>query len=230
MESRVTEKNNFVYLTVALVLLLLGSALAQSVTGLWGRMISSLLVLLPLVAAYVSLRFSDHFGRFVLWTMGLWVIAGAIGEYTETGRDVVHLLILLVFFFSIGRRIGSMVLMTGSVDGNKVVGSIALFLIIGLGWTVVYLLIVALTDGAFNGLADVPWNEGFSHAAYFSFVTLTTLGFGDVSPIHPVAEVFVYLEATAGVFYMAIVVASLVSAHLARNEKSHEGGKYEREQ
>ena len=220
MATRVTEENNFVYLTAALVLLLLGSALAQSVTGGLGRLISSVLVLLPLAAAYISLRFSDHWGRFVIWTTILWVVVGAIGEFTDTGRDIAHLLILLVFFFSIGRRIGSMVLMTGSVDGNKVVGSIALFLIIGLGWTVVYLLVVAVTDGAFNGLADVPWNEGFSHAAYFSFVTLTTLGFGDVSPTHPVAEVLVYLEATVGVFYMAIVVASLVSAHLARGENN----------
>nr|WP_269764034.1 potassium channel family protein [Shewanella benthica] len=49
--------------------------------------------------------------------------------------------------------------------------------------------------------------------AYFSFVTLTTLGYGDISPISPFSQVLVYMEAIAGVFYMAIVVASLVSSN-----------------
>lgn len=55
-------------------------------------------------------------------------------------------------------------------------------------------------------------HENFSDAAYFSFVTLTTLGYGDILPITPIAKVFAYLEAIIGVFYMAIVVSSLVSS------------------
>ncbi|MCV5959457.1 potassium channel family protein, partial [Escherichia coli] len=50
--------------------------------------------------------------------------------------------------------------------------------------------------------------------AYFSFVTLTTLGYGDISPLTPLAQVVVYLEAITGVFYMAIVVSSLVSSNI----------------
>ena len=53
-----------------------------------------------------------------------------------------------------------------------------------------------------------------SNAAYFSFVTLTTLGYGDISPLTPLAQVVVYLEAITGVFYMAIVVSSLVSSNI----------------
>ncbi len=69
-------------------------------------------------------------------------------------------------------------------------------------------------------MVQLPWGENFSNAAYFSFVTLTTLGYGDISPTSPVAQVIVYLEAIAGVFYMAIVVASLVGASQTNQEKN----------
>ena len=60
----------------------------------------------------------------------------------------------------------------------------------------------------------ISWGQNFSNAAYFSFVTLTTLGYGDISPLTPLAQVVVYLEAITGVFYMAIVVSSLVSSNI----------------
>jgi voltage-gated potassium channel Kch len=47
---------------------------------------------------------------------------------------------------------------------------------------------------------------------YFSFVTLTTLGYGDMSPTTPTAQVLVVLEAVTGMFYLAIIVASLVGS------------------
>jgi voltage-gated potassium channel Kch len=47
---------------------------------------------------------------------------------------------------------------------------------------------------------------------YFSFVTLTTLGYGDISPVTPIAKVLVILEAVVGMFYIAIIVASLIGA------------------
>lgn len=58
-----------------------------------------------------------------------------------------------------------------------------------------------------------PWVDNFSTVTYFSFVSLTTLGYGDISPAEPFSRVVVYLEAVIGVFYMAIVVASLIGAH-----------------
>ena len=53
---------------------------------------------------------------------------------------------------------------------------------------------------------------------YFSFVTLTTLGFGDLLPVSPLARFLVYMEAVPGVFYMAIVVSSLVGARMPKSE------------
>jgi hypothetical protein len=93
------------------------------------------------------------------------------------------------------------------------VGSIALFLVMGLGWAAIYLLLINFNPTAINGIEHSDkWGSNFSVVTYFSFVTLTTLGYGDYSPNSPLAEVAVYLQAITGVFYMAVVVSSLVSA------------------
>jgi hypothetical protein len=52
-------------------------------------------------------------------------------------------------------------------------------------------------------------------AVYYSFVTMTTLGFGDISPLQPLARYLTYLEAVTGQFYIAILVASLIGVRLA---------------
>jgi hypothetical protein len=59
---------------------------------------------------------------------------------------------------------------------------------------------------------------------YFSFVTMTTLGYGDISPVAPLARSLAYLQAVVGQMYIAILVAGLVSAHVAaRTERSDSG-------
>lgn len=136
--------------------------------------------------------------------------------------NLMMLLLMFAFFWGTFSSICRQILFSGSVDSNKVVGSIALFLLLGLQWALVYLLILAFSPSAFGGIDQVPWGQNFSQMAYFSFVTLTTLGYGDISPNTPFAQVVVYLEAIAGVFYMAIVVASLVSAGLAQKVSEQE--------
>ena len=125
---------------------------------------------------------------------------------------------MLVFFIGTFRAIVRQVLFSEGVDNNKIICSVAQFLLLGLMWTTVYLLILEFSPDAFTGLTHQPWAENFSRVAYFSFVTLTTLGYGDISPKLPLAQVVVYLEAMTGIFYMAIVVASLVSARPMRSK------------
>ena len=61
-----------------------------------------------------------------------------------------------------------------------------------------------------------PWHQASLQLIYFSFVTLATLGYGDISPATPIGQVIVILEAVTGTFYMAIVVASLIGAYFGQ--------------
>jgi voltage-gated potassium channel Kch len=130
--------------------------------------------------------------------------------------EFLSLALLFLFFASLLHTAGRQVLFVGKVDSNRIVGSISLYLLLGLLWTLIYLFLLMIDPEAFRGLEAETWREAFPRAAYFSFVTLTTLGYGDILPTNPVAQFFAYMEAVAGVFYMAIVVASLVSIGISR--------------
>ena len=84
-----------------------------------------------------------------------------------------------------------------------------------------YILLNQLEANAFSGIQDKNWLNSFTDFTYFSFITLTTLGYGDILPTTSTARFLVFMEAIVGVFYMAIVVSSLVGAALnnAQNKK-----------
>ncbi len=98
------------------------------------------------------------------------------------------------------------------VSINEIVGTFNMYLIMGYAWSYVFMLIEFCAPGSFQP-AGTSGSIGLRFI-YFSFVTLTTIGFGDTIPVSPLAQMFVILEAIVGQFYVAIVVAYLVSMHI----------------
>ena len=88
-------------------------------------------------------------------------------------------------------------------------GAIVLYLLIGLIWAVIYSAISLHVPNAFAGSVGV--NAGLSDWVYFSFVTLTTVGYGDITPVAQGARALATLEAFIGQLYPAIIIARLVS-------------------
>jgi hypothetical protein len=75
---------------------------------------------------------------------------------------------------------------------------------------------------AFNGIVvDGDIHNKLPQIIYYSFVTLTTLGYGDISANNGIAQFLAYTEAIAGVFYVAVIVSALVSARIETAKKSH---------
>ena len=209
--EKTSKKNNFVYLTVALVLLLFVSALADQVPEGIGQHLVQAFTLITIIAGISSTNTTRTWFRTGVSFLLAGIIVAAMGKWLEhAGLEYLSLLILIGFYMWATWLAARQVLFTGPIDGNKVVGAICIYLLMGLVWALSYLFIAQAIPGAFNGLEQLPWYENFSDAAYYSFVTLTTLGYGDISPVVPIARFLVYMEAIFGVFYMAILVASLV--------------------
>ena len=80
------------------------------------------------------------------------------------------------------------------------------------------LLLMRAEPESFSGIATTDWQESYLRMVYFSFITLTTLGYGDIAAALPVSRFFVYLEAIVGQFYLAILVASLISMRFSGSE------------
>lgn len=110
----------------------------------------------------------------------------------------------------------SRVFQAGPITRQRIEGAIAAYLLFGLMWAEVYQFVDTLRPGAFR-FPSSPAGESdrFSPLLYFSFITLTTLGYGDILPVHPVARSLAMLEALMGQLYPAILIARLVSMELA---------------
>jgi voltage-gated potassium channel len=85
-------------------------------------------------------------------------------------------------------------------------------------WNSVYLLLIALDPESFHFSRAL--DAGGKDFTYYSFVTLTTLGYGDITPVTDPARSLSLLEAVMGQLYLAVLVARLVGIHIAQsNEK-----------
>ena len=129
MGNKITEQNNFYYLTVALIILLVSSSLDQVLHITWLDKIMQGITLLTFVVCLVSLRFDSGWYRFLLSLAVTWIALVIIKELLDFKQiDIAMLVLMLSFFFGTFKSIMRQILFTGSIDNNKVVGSLALFL------------------------------------------------------------------------------------------------------
>jgi hypothetical protein len=111
----------------------------------------------------------------------------------------------------------------GPVTAHRVKGAIAVYLLFGMTWALLYGLLDQTLPNAFNlpllGEAFTP--ERQETLTYFSFITLTTLGYGDITPVHEISRMFVVMEGLIGQLYPATLLARLVSLEIMHREKPH---------
>jgi len=118
----------------------------------------------------------------------------------------------------------------GRVTMSRVLASLCAYLMIGLVWAEVYAAVVVVSPGSFNtslGWGQMDTGDVVTRAVYFSFVTLTTLGYGDITPATDTTRSLAVTEAIVGQLYLTVMVARLVGlfvAHELAHEHSGAGG------
>jgi voltage-gated potassium channel len=133
--------------------------------------------------------------------------------------DIADLALLAIFVAFVAGVILLEILRETHVTMDTVFGGICIYLLAGVAWALVHDAIEAGSPGSYL-IAGQPFtlSQGgharFPEFSYFSFVTLTTLGFGDIVPVHRLARALCTLEAVIGQLYVAIFVARLVGLHL----------------
>ena len=121
-------------------------------------------------------------------------------------------LILIIFVVA---HLLRFVLRAPSVNTEVLCASISAYLMLGLMWTMAYWLVDQLTPGgafSFNTNAGTRSINGFN-GFYFSFITLSTVGYGDITPISKIARWLAAMEAMTGLLYVAVLIARLVSLY-----------------
>ncbi len=214
----VTRENNFIYFTLALVALLLASAVVDSMPDDSDLMVVEGLILVTQIVAFTSLDFGRRWRWFVALSFLLILGANLLRRFSDwDSAPVTALCFMLVFYLGVAANVARSVLFRDRVTMNIVVGAMAIYLLLGLIWATVYLLVMDFFPHALHGIEHKYWGDNFSRALYYSYVTMTTVGYGDITPAIPLTRTLAYLQAIVGTFYMAVVVASLIGSRQHRH-------------
>jgi Ion channel len=129
-------------------------------------------------------------------------------------------IIVLILFFSV--TILAYVLEGARVTMDKIFAAVCVYLLIGYGWTFAYTLVDELQPGAFVFQSTVPPSKyaRVLEMRYFSFMTLTTVGYGDIVPHASASRTLAALEGVTGQIYLTVLVARLVGLHIVHAGRS----------
>jgi len=215
--------NNFSYLLIALLLFIFGVPVASNLD-------------------LISLQMSRVLGASSLLAVGVWSLRGAGRLYSAgmlvaiTGivlsilsvvreSDMLHVITLLAMFvFLLLATINAFrqIAVGNDISLNRIVGAVCVYLLLGVMWSLAYNVLEYLQPDSFKGLTELVspvWNPDW---IYFSFVTITTLGYGDITPLTQTARSLTVAEAIVGQFYIAVLVAGLVSAYISSKRDSND--------
>jgi hypothetical protein len=208
----------FTSLLVAILSLLVARSFVTSSAALSVLLYASFLVVF---VATILMLFERRRSRIGMAVLGLPSLAGILADYlfpAQTGGagmllfhfiSAVFLLVTVVVVLKSVFRMTDM-----SADGVN--GAFCGYLLLGLVFSHLYCLVDSVRPGSFavsENVGAFPRDDGTRHAllTYFSVVTLTTLGYGDVTPHSGPAQTLAWVEAMLGQFYVAVIVAELLA-------------------
>jgi hypothetical protein len=201
----------FLFLFLALLLVMLVSPFLDD--SLLHRSFMVVLFGLVLLTA-ILIAGGRHHHRIVALMLGIpWLALSLFGLLVDAQAMVIYanllasLFCLYVIFIVLSHLIDA-----ETVDLNILLGAASVYLLLALTWTASYLIIIQLDPAAFS-LVHGESRPYFHQFLYFSLTTLTTVGYGDITPVHPFAQIWSTMEAVFGTLYMALLVARLVGLY-----------------
>jgi hypothetical protein len=214
-----------VQLLVALVVLLMSAPFVEELEG--GGLILSVLFSLVLLAAVVAVANRKRTFAIALILAVPAITARWINYFQPrlVHPSVFLVCSLLLLGFVIGHLL-HFILRAPVVTVEVLCASIAAYLMLGLMWTVAYWFVDQVTPGgafSFNNERGEHSINGFT-GFYFSFITLSTVGYGDITPVSRAARWLAAMEAMTGLLYVAVLIARLVSLYSshAKSEDSEQ--------
>jgi voltage-gated potassium channel len=216
------QARKYLVLLLTMVATIVVQPLAQGFLG--GLLISDVLRNL-LVVTVLFIVFQRRHVRLMSLLIGLPVIVSNWAHYTlperfELPLGVIHHTFLVALLGFAAAVILRRIFERKVVRGDDVIGAICGYLLAGIAWGSLYLLVELLVPGSFSVHQAIAgqlggWYSRQSLFDYYSLMTLTTIGYGDITPIRPPATSLTWIEAMFGQFYIAVIVAQLVGLRLA---------------
>ena len=212
---------NFFYLLVSLLLLILVTPVLTDLTVLPAGVVRAVGFSTVLAVGVWSLQGSRRsflIGMF-LAVVGI-VVSLAATLFELRAYELLSMLAFVAFLIVAIIEALRKVIWSQVINANRVTGAVCVYLMLGLLWGAFYSVLHTISPDAFrlpagevNVVTTSTWN-------YYSFVTLTTLGYGEIVPVSATARTLAFAEAVTGQLYVAILVAGLVGAYIAEGQKT----------
>jgi voltage-gated potassium channel Kch len=221
--ARLRDPSLTALLAVQLLIIFVLVPVSASSTGLPASVPAALLLTFMSIAVFLAE------GRWTVFA-GLALLAASGGVvYMERGvpgmssRIAVAGMSLLIYA-TLSTLVLSAVFGPGAINAHRIRGAIVLYLNIGLMFASVDRIIAETIPGAYHGLPPSENLRGLNAAmTYFSFTTLTTVGYGDITPIHPIARSFAMLESIIGPLFPATLLARIVTLEIEARRSAPKG-------
>ena len=219
MQTKLHSRPDLLILISLLLLVLLYPALDR---GNLRRLILLVLTFAPVVLSTVRLSQTRSWMWPSVLLMGSAVISGLAGTFfpnpillaLKWGTLAAFFGLTVVGLFSYIRN-------ARSVVREHLYTAVSIYLLLGMLWFALYCVIDLISPGSFGSSGNVLTNHQ-SELLYFSLVTLSTVGYGDVVALKPEARMVAALEGMAGVLYVAITVAILINSFRREDSSSSE--------
>jgi Ion channel len=201
---------------LAILLLLIFVVFPLAGLGWLGKFIVDLVLSILLLSGAVATKRSRTLTILVV----LMTIAGLVVHWTgvyvpKFGHPVLESILLLSCLFAFAAVTLTQVFSPGAINLHRVLGAVAAYLLIGLMWSYAYSLADLMVPGSIHPtMSSQESTAPMGRYVYFSFTTLTTVGYGDIVPVHPVARTLAVAEALIGQLYPAVLIAGLLGMAL----------------
>ncbi len=212
---------SYKYLVFSLLLLLVLYPFVEKYSAAQG--ILNFLMLLTLVsAAWAAARTRRQFLVVFLIAVILFIGRWAIFFVPSTPLALGESLLALAFFtYVLSIIIKDIIPIGDRVTTDTIYQAIGVYLLLGVAWAFAYVSLELIFPGSFTiGIdAVVQTDQNLHEFIYYSFVTMTTLGYGDITPLTPPAGSISFVQAVVGQIYLTVLVARLVGMHISARVK-----------
>jgi hypothetical protein len=175
-------------------------------------------IISPLVAVvFLVVAFGLAERRVVIWLLAIltmaWLIISILTEGSGlfVGKSILAPVLFMVILAAVLVLLARWLIQVAYIDQEVLCAAVCGYLLLGILWTGLYSVVEVIRPGALVTVDHAPIDLG--ERLYFSFTTLTTIGFGDILPRNPVVRMLTVTEAIVGIFYNTIVIARFVGLY-----------------
>ena len=206
-------KSRFLYIILSIMLVILVTPYLRY-TGKTGHIFTTLLAAMVPLTTFYALTADRKRAIIILFIAAPFVILDGMSVFFAN-----RYLMIAAISFGIVLYLCIVVLLVNKLLSYRVVTadliycSISTYFLIGIMWSGIYLVLESIKPGSFSGISDP------GEFVYFSFVTLTTVGFGDITPESILSKRLAVLEAAMGGIYLAVIIAMIVGRYMSMEER-----------